>query len=85
LQHFGKIGTGDIVLLAEEMEKEKKERETVPSRDDPPQSASAVAASTGAGDDSGESGEKRGIAEDVKMEVTSNNNVQDGEGDVKME
>ncbi|KZT08810.1 UDP-glucose 4-epimerase [Laetiporus sulphureus 93-53] len=27
LQHFGKIGTGDIVLLAQEIEKEKRERE----------------------------------------------------------
>ncbi|KAH9884633.1 UDP-glucose 4-epimerase [Cubamyces lactineus] len=27
LQHFGKIGTGDIVLLAQEIEKERQERE----------------------------------------------------------
>jgi THO complex subunit 1 len=86
LQHFGKIGTGDINLLAWEIEKEKQDREKLqkgeetsgaasvmgPAEEHGTGSPSMIAASSGGLDDG-----------NLKMgEVTQNT---EGEGDVKME
>ncbi|KAI0352233.1 UDP-glucose 4-epimerase [Trametes cingulata] len=43
LQHFGRIGTGDVVLLAQEIEKEKQEREKAAAEKE---AAAAQASST---------------------------------------
>ncbi|THG99281.1 hypothetical protein EW026_g3031 [Hermanssonia centrifuga] len=93
LQHFGKIGTGDVLLLAQEIEKEKIERETALREE---------AANPGGGEGgtnsmqgSQESGNGTG---DIKGEVISmgdiqaasfdpesrTSNVRDSEGDIKM-
>jgi len=98
LQHFGKIGAGDVVALAQEIEKEKKEREER-ERAAASEGASAtpnanlVAGTTGAGDDGGTSpagaaagtvGEKK---DSPKEEGTESSKAppKDPEGDVKME
>jgi THO complex subunit 1 len=85
LQHFGKIGTGDIVLLAEEIEKENKERERMLRGEDTSTTGTNVLmGSTGSGEDVGETGVKMGVSEDVKAEGVSASNTLDNE-DVKME
>jgi hypothetical protein len=53
LQHFGKIGTGDIVLLAEEIEKEKRERDKVQRGEDASSMATNPSLSTVNADDPG--------------------------------
>ncbi|OBZ68550.1 THO complex subunit 1 [Grifola frondosa] len=80
LQHFGKIGAGDVVLLLQEIEKEKQERERI-------QAASA----TGSGDELGASpavnvnGPAGKPASATKPEEDGQNGSKDTEGDVKMD
>ena len=76
LQHFGKIGTGDIMLLAEEIEKEK-----VPKGEGTPLGVNAAANLTAGGE---EGVEKPGGSVDCAVPVNNGNSV-DSEGDVKME
>ena len=47
LQHFGKIGTGDIVALAQEIEREKVERERAAAESANGTEANHTAASPG--------------------------------------
>lgn len=85
LQHFGKIGTGDVLLLAQEIEAEKeRERE----REREKEKAQKTDESGTNANSGGESALM--MTEDKKEEnmtdVRSNAGVpQDGEGDVKME
>jgi len=66
LQHFGKIGTGDIVLLAEEIEKEKLEREAIQKGEDTSSCVNVTTTSTAMGEDGGE---------DAKVEAISTSNA----------
>ncbi|KAF7792534.1 hypothetical protein EIP86_003575 [Pleurotus ostreatoroseus] len=74
LQHFGKIGTGDILQLAQEIENEKIEREKAlrdaaanpDSRDD---SGPAAENKVDVGDGAADTEAKEGTTEDVKMET----------------
>ena len=74
LQHFGKIGTGDILQLAQESENEKIEREKAlrdaaanpDSRDD---SGPAAENKVDVGDGAADTEAKEGTTEDVKMET----------------
>ncbi|KAI9067221.1 UDP-glucose 4-epimerase [Trametes sanguinea] len=47
LRHFGKIGTGDIVLLAQEIDKEREAREKPPAEDGPSEGQAQAAATNG--------------------------------------
>jgi THO complex subunit 1 len=42
LQHFGKIGTGDVELLVQEIEKEKQEREKEKTGQKPDDATSTI-------------------------------------------
>ena len=82
LQHFGKIGTGDIVLLAEEIEKEKKERERGQKGEET--ATTNALTSTMIGEDV--SGSTAMSGEDGrKVESVATVSVPDGEGDIKMD
>lgn len=97
LQHFGKIGTGDILLLMQEIEKEKKEREereraaTEETASPNPGANGAAAVSTGASDERSTSptasAEKVGTkTEEAPVAATNGaQTAKDSEGDVKME
>lgn len=97
LQHFGKIGTGDILLLMQEIEKEKKEREereraaTEETASPNPGANGAAAVSTGASDERSTSptasAEKVGTkTEEAPVAATDGAQAaKDSEGDVKME
>ncbi|CCL98899.1 uncharacterized protein FIBRA_00906 [Fibroporia radiculosa] len=93
LQHFGKIGTGDVTLLAQEIEKEKKERERAAVSEEPGagNGTTLVAGTTGAGEERGASpmAAPGGNSEKVtpRLEESPNGSAQpkDPEGDVKME
>ncbi|KAI0964094.1 hypothetical protein AcW1_000995 [Taiwanofungus camphoratus] len=94
LQHFGKIGTGDIVLLAQEIEKEDKERERAASAQDATSTPTTTltAGTVGSGDERAASpggvmvGDKKAGAAG-KVAEAQNGSVppKDPEGDVKME
>lgn len=76
LQHFGKIGTGDVLLLAHEIEGEKereREREREKEKAQKTEENSAPATSED---------KKEEAMADVKSQAGG---AQDGEGDVKME
>lgn len=89
MHHFGKIGTGDILLLAQEIEKERKAREESQKAEDMAMSSSGMAAeeepSASFAGPVGEIGSKVEIAEEVKPDVAKPKMVADVEGDVKME
>lgn len=58
LQHFGKIGTGDLILLQQEIEqaveKDKQDREKIQKGEEPSSTSSSLGvttSSTGAGDE----------------------------------
>ena len=62
LQHFGKIGTGDLILLQQEIEqgieKDKLDREKMQKGEEPSSGGSVLgtaASATGAGDEQGAS------------------------------
>lgn len=79
LQHFGKIGTGDILLLAQEIEAEKeKERE---KKEEKTQKAEENVPNMGS------QGGERGVINEVQLEASKigPSSRQDAEGDVKME
>jgi hypothetical protein len=92
LQHFGKIGAGDVILLAQEIEKENKEREEqkkAPKTDsqEGSQSLSGQSGATGM-DDCGPSpplpAPEKGKDDEKGVGVEENKPV-DGEGDVQMD
>ena len=78
LAHFGKIGTGDIILLAQEIEKEEKaERERIARGPNGDGSSTLAPSTTGAGEERAASvndadgDAPAGKAEEyVKMETT---------------
>ncbi|KAI0694426.1 hypothetical protein BC835DRAFT_1486299 [Cytidiella melzeri] len=86
LQHFGKIGTGDVLLLAQEIEKEKAEKENpirgeianTESRDE--RGTSPMVASTLTA-----SGVPAVTAEDAAEPTAPPPNVQEAEGDIGLE
>lgn len=59
LQYFGKIGTGDLILLQYEIEqgieKEKQEREKIQKDEEPLSGGIGLASATGAGEEHGAS------------------------------
>lgn len=98
LQHFGKIGTGDVILLQQEIEaaaeKEKQDREKIQKGEEP---SNLDAGTTGAAEERGASplvleGLVCGEAEPDKMAVVTDGKdvmktdvTTDSQGDVKME
>lgn len=88
LQHFGKIGTGDVLLLAQEIDAEKererereREKEKAQKMDESGTNANSGGESALMGADMSE--DKK---EENMTDARSNTGVpQDGEGDVKME
>ncbi|KAG6332420.1 hypothetical protein ID866_6671 [Astraeus odoratus] len=80
LQHFGKIGTGDIILLSQEIEAEKeREREREKKEERTQKTEEIVPSIGGAGSERGAMTE---AGENSKVGPASR---QDAEGDVKME
>jgi THO complex subunit 1 len=96
LQHFGKIGTGDIVQLSLEIEKEAKEREKAQKEDQAAISGEGGASplvTTGPvkGDEDVKMGGEDSKNDDgtgdetVGLTRSEESKIIDGEGDVKME
>ncbi len=77
MQHFAKIGTGDVLALAQEIEKEKVEREkaALEAASQPQTSVSPAPPGDGAKGERGDSA-ANGRAAQVQKDI---------EGDVKME
>lgn len=79
LQHFSKIGTGDIILLAQEIEAEKeREKEREKREEEKSQKTEEIVSSP-----SGPGGERGVMTEETRKVGPSSR--QDAEGDVKME
>ncbi|CDO77293.1 hypothetical protein BN946_scf184753.g43 [Trametes cinnabarina] len=94
LRHFGKIGTGDIILLAQEIDKERELREKALKDAAAAQASSTSPAPASASADvNGDDSSKDLKAESAPSEASAQNGViaadekveRDGEGDVKME
>jgi hypothetical protein len=85
LQHFGKIGTGDIVLLAEEIEKEKRAQkgEDMSSATNPSQSTVNGDEFSGSAAMSIDEERKPSIPDDRQTESVTVSAAVDG--DVKMD
>ena len=83
LQHFGKIGTGDIVLLAEEIEKEKRDRDRVQRGEDAATTANPSLSGV-SGDDLGNSA-VTSVEEVRKPSVPAESVSSATDRDVKME
>lgn len=82
LQHFGKIGTGDVLLLAQEIEAEKREKEKErEKREEKTQKTEENVPNTGS------QGSERGLINEAQLEASKVGPAsrQDAEGDVKME
>lgn len=75
MQHFNKIGTGDIILLAQEIEAEKEREKEREKREEKGQKTEEIGGGPG--------GERGLMAEEASKVGTSTR--QDAEGDVKME
>ncbi|KDQ51135.1 hypothetical protein JAAARDRAFT_41403 [Jaapia argillacea MUCL 33604] len=85
LQHFGKIGTGDIMLLAQEIEKEKKERESRAAGGTKGYEGMPGSVGVNMGTESEGSFEEKGGSSPMVVFGSGNAGNADGEGDVKME
>jgi len=95
LQHFGKIGTGDLILLQQEIElaieKEKQEREKIQKGEESSSGTSnlgVIASATGAGEEGASPSVVGGNGEndaEKLCEVDEGRPVLDTQGDVKME
>lgn len=79
LQHFGKIGTGDVLLLAQEIEAEKEREREREKKEEKAQRPEEVVPSI-----SGQGGE-RGVANGSVEVSRVGASRQDTEGDIKME
>ena len=83
LQHFGKIGPGDIVQLEVEIEKEKREKE----REAEAEAAAVMRVDSAAKNGIGNGNEEQTVQDMNSLEVNgvARSEIVQGDGDVKME